>query len=76
MEIRIGVTYTPKEIMIELADGADGASVKASVDSVLSGSDAVLWLEDKKGRQVGVPADKIAYVEVGSEDSTRPIGFG
>ncbi len=76
MEIRIGVTYTPKEIMIELADGADGASVKASVDAVLSGSDAVLWLEDKKGRQVGVPADKIAYVEVGSEDSTRPIGFG
>ena len=76
MEIRIGVTYTPKEIMIELADGVDGASVKASVDAALSGSDGALWLEDKKGRQVGVPADKIAYVEIGSEDAGRPIGFG
>lgn len=76
MEIRIGVTYTPKEIMLELADGADSASVKSAVDSALAGPDSVLWLEDKKGRQVGVPADKIAYVEVGSEDSSRPIGFG
>lgn len=76
MEIRIGVTYTAKEISLELADGVDAASVKASVDATLSGTDSVLWLEDKKGRQVGVPADKIAYVELGSEDSGRPIGFG
>lgn len=76
MDIRIGVTYTPKEILIELADGTDGASAKTSVDAALSGSEGVLWIEDKKGRQVGVPADKIAYVEIGSEDSGRPIGFG
>lgn len=76
MEIRIGVTYTAKEISLELADGVDAAKVKASVDETMSGADSVLWLEDKKGRQVGVPADKIAYVEIGSEDSNRPIGFG
>ena len=62
--------------MLELPEGADGASVKSTIDAVLSGAESVLWLEDKKGRQIGVPADKIAYVEVGSEDSTRPIGFG
>ena len=76
MEIRIGVTYTAKEISLELADGVDGAEVKASVDATMSATDSVLWLEDKKGRQVGIPADKIAYVEIGSEDSNRPIGFG
>lgn len=76
MEIRIGVTYTPKEISIELVDGADAASVKSAVDSALAGSENVLWLEDRKGRQVGVPSDKIAYIEIGSEDSGRPIGFG
>lgn len=75
MEIRIGVTYTPKEIALELADGASADGVKADVDAALSGS-ATLWVTDKKGRQVGVPAEKIAYVEIGSEDSARPIGFG
>jgi len=76
VEIRIGVTYTPKEVMLELADGIDASSVKSNVDSALSGEHLVLWLEDKKGRQVGIPADKIAYIEIGSEDSNRPIGFG
>jgi hypothetical protein len=36
----------------------------------------VLWLEDKKGRTVAIPAAKIAYVEIGSSDVNRRIGFG
>lgn len=76
MDVRIGVTYTPKEIAIELADGTKAADVKASVDAALGGESGMLWLEDKKGRQVGVPADKVAYVEIGSEEANRPIGFG
>lgn len=75
MEIRIGVTYTAKEIIVEMPDGAEGSAVKDTIDNALSGAETVLWLEDKKGRQVGVPSDKIAYVEVGNEDN-RPIGFG
>lgn len=76
MEIRIGVTYTAKEVSLELADGVKAATVKADVDAALTNESAVLWLEDKKGRQIGVPSTKIAYVEIGSEDETRPIGFG
>ncbi len=76
MEIRIGVTYTAKEISLELADGASSASLKDAVDAALANESGVLWLEDKKGRQIGVPSDKIAYVEIGSEDASRPIGFG
>ena len=75
MDIRIGVTYTPKEIALELPEGAKSDAVKADVAAALSGDDVVLWLKDSKGRQVGVPSDKIAYVEIGSEESTRPIGF-
>lgn len=75
MEIRIGVTYTPKEISLELPDGASSAAMKTAVDEALSSESGVLWLEDKKGRQIGVPASKIAYVEIGSEDDSRPIGF-
>lgn len=76
MDIRIGVTYTAKEIALELAENAKADTVKADVEAALTGATSVLWLEDRKGRQVGVPSDKIAYVEIGSEDASRPIGFG
>jgi len=75
MDIRIGVTYTPKEIALELSDSASAASVKTQVDAALT-DNSTLWLEDSKGRQIGVPAEKIAYVEIGSEETSRPIGFG
>lgn len=75
MDIRIGVTYTPKEIALELDESAKTDAIKAQVDEALSGS-GTLWLTDSKGRQIGVPADKIAYVEIGSEQANRPIGFG
>ena len=76
MDIRIGVTYTPKEIALELADGVKPDAVKASVNEAIGNSEGILWLEDAKGRQIGVPSSKIAYVEIGSEDTSRPIGFG
>ena len=35
-----------------------------------------MWLTDSKGRRVGVPTDKIAYVEISSDDAAHKIGFG
>ena len=34
------------------------------------------WVGDKRGNESFVPAAKIAYVELGSPDDTRRIGFG
>ena len=48
----------------------------ATVDSVLSNGDTLLWLTDNKGRRVGVPTDKIAYVEVAGDAAERRVGFG
>ena len=33
-------------------------------------------VEDLRGRRVGVPAARIAYVELGSSSSERIVGFG
>jgi hypothetical protein len=77
VDVRIGVTYTAKEIDIELADGADPDQLQRDVDAALAAEGAhVLWITDRKGRRVGVPTDKIAYVEIGSPDAARRIGFG
>lgn len=75
MDIRIGVTQAPREITMEI-DDAVRDTVKKNVDAALKGEADTLWLTDKKGREVVVPAAKIAYVEFGSPDADRRIGFG
>ena len=77
MEIRIGVTQSAREMVVEV-DGGDKerAKIKTSVEAALAGASDTLWLTDKKGREIAVPASKIAYVEIGSADSDRKIGFG
>lgn len=76
MDVRIGVTYTAKELDIELGDDADGEALQSQVDAAIGGGVQVLWITDKKGRRVGVPTEKIAYVEIGSPAAERRIGFG
>lgn len=76
MDVRIGVTQAPREINVELADDADRDDVKSRVEAALSGAVDVLTLTDKRGNDTFIPAAKIAYVELGSQDGGRTIGFG
>ena len=74
MEVKIGVVYSAKELSVELDGKAD--EVVSAVEDALKGGAPVIWLTDKKGRRVGIPSDKIAYIEVAEEDATKRIGFG
>jgi hypothetical protein len=76
VDVRIGVTQTARDIAIELADDIDREAVKAKIDAALTGVVDVLWLTDKKGRDVAVAAAKIAFVEIGTAEGDRRIGFG
>lgn len=75
MDVRIGVTHAPRELTIELPD-EEREEVNTRIEAALSGAADVLWLVDKRGRRVGVPSEKIAYIEVGTADGDRRIGFG
>jgi Protein of unknown function (DUF3107) len=75
VDVRIGLTQTPKELEVQLDDDADAGALREQVDAALAG-DGTLWLTDRKGRQVGIPAAKLAYVEIGSPEDARRIGFG
>lgn len=75
VDVRIGVTQAAREISLEVED-ATREDLKARVEAALSGATDVLWITDKRGKDVGVPSAKIAYVEVGSADGERRIGFG
>ena len=76
VDVRIGVTQAPREINIDLAEDIDRDDLKARIEASLAGASDVLWITDKRGKDVAVPSAKIAYIELGSADGDRKIGFG
>lgn len=75
MDVRIGVTNTMREIDLDLDDALDREELKERIETALATEDGVLWLADRKGREVAVPSGKVAYVEIGSPADRRSIGF-
>jgi hypothetical protein len=74
MEIRIGVIYTARELVLDVAESPE--QVTKAIEDALGGTTSMLWVTDKKGKQVGVPTDKIAFVEIASDAGDRQVGFG
>ena len=74
MNIRIGMSHTPKELEIELEDGT-GDGVVEEITKAVTEDTGVLWLTDRKGRRVGVVTAKVAWIEVGPETEGRRVGF-
>ena len=74
MEVRIGVVHTAKELTFET--DADADSIISTLEDAISKGTSLVWLEDGKGRKVGVPADKVGYVELIVDDASRKVGFG
>ena len=75
MDVRIGVSQA-KEIELEMADDVDGDALAKDIEKALADEDTVLWLTDRKGRRVGVPVSKVAYIEIGTPGDDRRVGFG
>jgi Protein of unknown function (DUF3107) len=75
VDVRIGVKSSPKELELLLAEDTDAEAVREHIDKVFADG-GTLWLTDRRGRQYGIPVDKVAYVEIGSTDKSRRIGFG
>lgn len=73
MEVKIGVQYAPRELVLESPQAAD--EIERAVDEALRADIGVLTLIDDKGRRVLVPADKLAYVEI-ADSEPRRVGFG
>jgi len=72
VEVKIGIQQSAREIALESPLSAD--EIASAVSAALADG-GVLTLDDEKGRRVIVPADRLAYVEIGAEASRR-VGFG
>ena len=72
MEVKIGVQYAARELVLESAQSS--ADVEKAVNAALKNGGA-LTLVDDKGRRVIVPVEKLAYVEIANSEHRR-VGFG
>lgn len=72
MEIKIGIQHVARELTVDTDSTA--AQVEADLRKALTDG-TLIAITDEKGRKVLIPADKVAYVDLGQE-KTRPVGFG
>ena len=72
MEVKIGIQSVPRELVVETKSSSE--EVERMLAAAVADS-GVFILSDDKGGRVLVPADKIAYLEIGGSEPRR-IGFG
>jgi hypothetical protein len=72
VDIRIGITNSPREISFETSQSA--SEIEKIIADALDSSAKFFKLMDEKGRVYIVPVDSFGYIEIGSETSRR-VGF-
>ena len=72
MEVKIGIQSVPRELVVETKSTFEEVQ-QALAAAVAEGG--VFTLGDAKGGRILVPADKIAYLEIGGNEPRR-VGFG
>lgn len=72
MEIKVGIQYVNREVVVETNQTA--ADIEQAFSDAVAG-DTVFSLTDERGRKVLIPAGKVAYVDLG-EENARHVGFG
>jgi hypothetical protein len=72
VEVKIGIQSVPRELVVDTKSSFEEVerTLKAAV-----ADGTVFLLADDKGGKVLIPADKIAYLELGGAEPRR-IGFG
>lgn len=72
MEIKIGIKQATRELTVDTEQSA--AQIEEALRSALA-DEGLLVLSERKGRKVLIPADRVAYIDLGQEN-VRPVGFG
>jgi hypothetical protein len=72
MDVKIGIKNSARELSFDSSQSA--ADVYAEVSNALSTGAKTIKFSDSKGRLFVVPADSLAYIEIGAEESRR-VGF-
>ncbi len=73
MEIAIGVQFAPRELRFKVESATD--DVRKLIEDAFASERKLLWITDSDGREVAIPLDKLAYVELDPKKSGTRVGF-
>ena len=76
MEVIFGIQARDGALRVNIPDD-EIDTMRKQLDEAFSGDKVqqLLWVKDKDDRTIGIPLDKLAYVEFGGEKSSRTVGF-
>lgn len=72
MKVKIGVADADRVVEVETDDPA---RIRQMIDKAFKTGEEVLWFEDIKKRMIGIPRNKLAFVEIEQEAEPRSVGF-
>jgi hypothetical protein len=75
VEVKIGIQSIPRELVVDTETPAK--EIENTLANALGapGGHAIFALTTQKGGRILIPADKIAFLEFGGDQSRR-VGFG
>jgi hypothetical protein len=76
VDVRIGMTNVARELTVDLADDIDRDKFQADLAGQLAAETGTIRLVDRKGKVIMVSVANVAYVELGTAEADRRIGFG
>ncbi len=74
MNVRIGVVNTTKELVLELSPDTNVESLRSDIEAAIV-EESVFWLTDVRGRIVGIPTARLAYIDFDPGDGAKTFGF-
>jgi hypothetical protein len=76
MEVVFGVQGIDRPIKVDLPEDKVTA-LRTQLEEIFSAGAAgqIVWITDGDGRVLGVPVDKLAFIELGAEKAGRRVGF-
>jgi hypothetical protein len=72
VNVRIGIADASREIELELDQPAE---LEANMTQAFADGTHLYWVTDVKGRRIGIPLGRVAYIEINSE-ARSAVGFG
>lgn len=71
MNVRIGIADAGRDVELELENPSE---IESQITEAFESDLKVMWVTDVKARRVGIPVERIAYVEI--TESRSSVGFG
>jgi hypothetical protein len=72
LKVKIGIVDADRVVELETDDPA---ALRKTIDTAFASGTSMLWFEDTKKRLVGIPRDKLAFLEIEQETDSRSVGF-